>query len=330
MQLVWVIAALIVSASALSEGEYLGQFQRFLSKYKKEYGTPEERTQRFNIFKSNLDFIDQQNKKGLSYTVGVNKFADLTNEEFNRIYLGFRTTNSVRSLKKNGILDVHAPLPSQWDWRDKHAVSSVKDQGQCGSCWSFSAVGSIEGAWAIHTSAKAVSLSEQNVIDCSWNSPYNNTGCDGGDPRTALQYVIDNKGIDTEEGYPYEDYNGGDQETCQYTIFFIGGKITYMIPVISGNETDLAYATLKAPVSVAIYASHQSFQFYQDGIYYEPMCGSTLNSLDHGVLTVGFIDGAWLVKNSWGSDWGMSGYIQMSRDEDNNCGIATYATVAML
>jgi len=191
-------------------------------------------------------------------------------------------------------------------------------------------VGAIEGSWSIHINSLAHSLSEQNIVDCSWGNPYDNQGCDGGDTRSALQYVIDNKGIDTEEGYPYEDYNGGDQENCTYTIYFIGGWITGMIPVITQNETDLAYATLKSTVSVAIDASHNSFQFYTDGIYYEPMCGNQLSDLDHGVLVVGFEEDSWTVKNSWGQDWGWGGYINMARNEGNNCGIATYATVAVV
>jgi len=171
----------------------------------------------------------------------------------------------------------------------------------------------------------------KNLLDCTWNLPYNNTGCDGGDMRTALQYVIDNKGIDTESSYPYVDWNGGDQENCTYSKSSIGATIKAVLDVVSGNETDLAYAVITCPVSVAIDASQDSFADYEGGIYYEPNCESDINDLDHGVLVVGYgsdgSDDYWIVKNSWGPVWGMEGYILMSRNQDNNCGIATYATV---
>jgi len=165
------------------------------------------------------------------------------------------------------------------------------------------------------------------LID-SWNAPYNNEGCDGGDMRSAMQYIIDVMGIESEKLYPYEDYNGGDQHKCSYTVTKRVARISGMVNVTEGNETDLAYAILVTPVSVAIDASQQSFQYYTFGIYYEPFCGNTEDDLDHGVLAVGFGDGFYIVKNSWGTGWGNSGYILMSRNADNNCGIATYATYA--
>jgi len=146
--------------------------------------------------------------------------------------------------------------------------------------------------------------------------------------RSALQYIIDVMGIETEKIYPYEDYGGGGQHKCRYTVTQRAAKISGMVNVSEGNETELAYAILVAPVSVAIDASQQSFQYYENGIYYEPFCHNKVDDLDHGVLAVGFGDGYYMVKNSWGSGWGWMGYIKMSRNEDNNCGIATYATYA--
>jgi len=171
-------------------------------------------------------------------------------------------------------------------------------------------------------------LTEQQIIDCSWNAPYNNLGCDGGDMRSALQYIIDVMGIESEKLYPYEDYNGGGKHKCQYTVTKRVTRINGMVNVSEGNETDLAYAIVVAPVSVAIDASQESFQYYQGGVYYEPFCGNTIDDLDHGVLAVGYADSYYIVKNSWGSGWGWSGYIMMSRNHNNNCGIATYATYA--
>jgi len=262
----------------------------------------------------------------------INKFADITTEEFRSQYLGFKPSkNALKNSNKN--IDVHrydnvADPPTAWDWRDFNVVSYVKNQGQCGSCWSFSATGCIEGAWAIATN-NLTSLSEQNIIDCTWSPPYNNTGCEGGDMRAAMQYVINNKGIDSEDSYPYEDVEGGEQEACAYNPKNNAASILSMVDVISGNETDLYYAAYFSPVSVAIDASAESFQFYESGVYSSVECESGMEALDHGVLVVGYGDGYWLVKNSWGSDWGMDGYIQMARDDDNMCGIATYATYSI-
>jgi len=321
-------ASFVVVASARSEASYAKEFSNFVTKFHKKYDSKEETTRRFGIFSEKLDQIDAHNAQKKSFTRGINKFSDLTAEEY-RQYLGF-------------VASPHAPknphktsgnnfkLPTSVDWRNESAVTDIKDQGQCGSCWAFSTTGTIEGFHAIH-SKNLVSLSEQNLIDCTWGEPYNNTGCDGGDMRTSLQYVVNNKGIDTEDSYSYDDYYGGDQENCSYTKSGIGATISAFMDVVSGNETDLAYAVLGCPVSVAIDASQDSFQDYDGGIYYEPACNSDLNDLDHGVLVVGYgsedDDDYWIVKNSWGPEWGMEGFILMSRNQDNNCGIATYATV---
>jgi len=319
-----------VNGAFFSEEEYQRKFKEFVFAHSKVYSSPSEAKLRYQIFKDNVDYIERHNSQGRSFGLAVNRFADLTNEEYRRTYLGFKASRNTPDRTSNIGNEKVGKLPDSWDWRDHKAVTDVKDQGQCGSCWSFSAVGAIEGAWAIKTKGKYLtSLSEQNIIDCSWDPPYNNTGCDGGDTRSALQYVIDNLGIDKEDLYPYEDYNGGDREQCEYTLYNIGGRISKMISVIYFNETDLAYKALQSPVSVAIDASHKSFQLYSWGIYDEPMCQNDLNDLDHGVLVVGFGDGYWQVKNSWGTEWGNDGYIMMSRDEDNQCGIATYATIAV-
>jgi len=318
---------LLWSFSFCLESEiYRKEFASFCSKYEKVY-TPEEQSIRFQVFKDNLDFIYAHNNKSPkpSFTVNVNQFADLTVEEFSSIYL--RTRATVKKTHTTSSIQVNG-LPNNVDWRDKHAVTFVKDQGQCGSCYSFSTTGAVEGAWAI-AKGKLKSLSEQNILDCTWKPPYNNTGCDGGDPRESMQYIIDNKGIDTEDSYPYEDYNGGDQDPCTYNPKNSVATISSMLFVIQGNETDLAVASTIGTVSVAIDASHSSFQFYQGGVYSEPMCSSNLADLDHAVLVVGYdTDGEyWNVKNSWGPGWGFEGYIWMSKDNDNNCGIATYATL---
>jgi len=208
------------------------------------------------------------------------------------------------------------------DWVSKGAVTGIKNQGQCGSCWSFSTTGSVEGAHFLST-GKLVSLSEQNLVDCSTSE--GNDGCNGGLMDYAFQYIIKNHGIDTEASY---SYTATGPNACHFKAADVGATITSYTDVASGNEAALATAVDKQPVSVAIDASHTSFQLYSSGVYYEPSCSTS--QLDHGVLAVGYgTDGSsdfWYVKNSWGTSWGIKGYIWMSRNRNNNCGIATAAS----
>jgi len=317
------LATLWLAEALHTEMEYKEKFSEFVKKYRKTYSDNNEREMRFRIFKQNVDLIENHNARRTSFRMGINHFADMTNEEYRATYLRFRPDTHQTSPGAIGKDSVS--LPKTVDWRDKNAVTFIKDQGDCGSCWSFSTTGAVEGAWAIATK-NLVSLSEQNIIDCTWNPPYNNTGCNGGDMRTALQYIINNHGIDTEDSYPYADYYGGDQENCEWNPKNSGANISSLVFIAQGNETDLAVQTVLGPVSVAIDASQDSFQYYEGGIYYEPACHNDMDDLDHGVLVVGYGDGYWLVKNSWGPSWGMEGYIMMARDSDNMCGIATYAT----
>jgi len=253
--------------------------------------------------------------------VGINKFADLTSEEFASLYNGMRVTKSY--IPTNKPVVPSGVTGDIVNWANKGAVTPIKNQGQCGSCWSFSATGSMEGAQFIATGT-LTSLSEQNLVDCS--TAQGNDGCNGGLMDQAFQYVISNQGIDTEKSYPY---TATGPNTCEYSSSSIGDTITSFTDVTSGDEGALQTAVTQQPTSVAIDASQTSFQLYTSGVYYEPACSST--SLDHGVLAVGYgTDPSqgdyWVVKNSWGTDWGMNGYIEMSRNKNNNCGIATTAS----
>ena len=195
--------------------------------------------------------------------------------------------------------------------------------GQCGSCWAFSAVASLEGQH-FKASGKLVSLSEQNLVDCS--QAQGNQGCNGGMMDQAFTYIKVNNGIDTEESYPYKAVD----QTCKFNASDVGATDTGFIDITSGNEEDLetAIATV-GPISAAIDSSHSSFQLYKNGIYNEPDCSST--QLDHGVTVVGYgadSSGAkfYIVKNMWGTSWGEQGYVMMSKNNDNNCGIATMSS----
>jgi len=316
-----VLALCVISAHAafLSQDEVARHWINFKRLHNKVYGHDAEHF-RFTIFQKNVERIINHNLEadlGMhSYRLGLNKYADLTAAEFKKQLNGFRPE------LKTPAPAVHysrpGDLPASVDWRDKGYVTPIKDQGQCGSCWAFSAVASLEGQH-FNSSGKLVSLSEQNLVDCV-TVDY---GCGGGLMDDAFKYIISNKGIDTEKSYPYE----AQDDTCRYNKKNIGSTAKSFVDIPTGDEKALqnAVATV-GPISVAIDASQYSFQLYQSGVYDEPNCSSQV--LDHGVTAVGYgttKDGVdfWLVKNSWGTSWGEQGYIQMSRNKNNQCGIAT-------
>lgn len=304
----------------------------FKLEHGKVYHDEVEEMFRRKIYVENKHKIAAHNVRYLqgthTYTLAMNKYGDLLHHEFVAKMNGFKRNYRDRlGINASAFIrpeNVHAP--KEIDWRLKGAVTQVKDQGQCGSCWAFSSTGSLEGQHERKT-GKLVSLSEQNLIDCSKN--YGNDGCGGGLMDQAFAYIKDNKGIDTEESYPYEGVDG----VCRFKRSTIGATCTGFVDIISGNETDLLLAVATVgPVSVAIDASHESFQFYSKGVYNELECSA--EQLDHGVLAVGYgtLEGQdyWLVKNSWGVTWGDKGYIKMSRNMKNQCGIATSASYPLV
>jgi cathepsin L len=313
-----IVLALIALVFAV---DYQTEFNNFKIKYNKVYSTDAEEQSRLEIFSYHLDFVNSWDAESKGFSVAINSFADLSLSEFSSIYNGMNITIEYDT-------SVHSvAVPSQVEgdivnWVTKGAVTGIKNQGQCGSCWSFSTTGSTEGAHFLATGS-LVSLSEQNLVDCS--VPEGNDGCNGGLMDSAFQYIIKNHGIDTEASYPY---TATGPNACHFKAADVGATITGFKDVATGSEADLQTAVDKQPTSVAIDASHASFQLYSTGIYYEPACSST--QLDHGVLAVGYgtqgTDNYWRVKNSWGTDWGMKGYILMSKDRKNNCGIATSAS----
>jgi cathepsin L len=315
------LALFAYTFAALSEEQYQISFVNWMKTHDRSYAH-DQFFERYNIFKKNLDFIEEFNSKGL-HQVAMNQFGDMTVEEFAALHNGFKMPSAehlaaIETMPIEGI-----ELPSSKDWRQDGAVTQVKNQGQCGSCWSFSTTGSIEGCHKL-SGKDLVALSEKNLMDCSWS--YGNMGCNGGLMTQAMQYVIANNGLDTESSYPYSPVSSHD---CRFSKSSIGSTLSSFKNVQQGSESGLQEAVSKGPVSVAIDASHMSFQFYSSGVYYEPDCSST--QLDHGVLAIGWgtedSQDYWLVKNSWGESWGLQGYIKMARNKNNNCGIATSATL---
>jgi len=328
--LVFVVALTAVGCHAIGLEELFEvEWLHFKVKHSKSYGHSTEENWRKKVFLDNSHYIAQHNlrhAKGEStFQMAMNEFGDLLHHEFIAVRNGLLRTGKTR----HGIMfeEVSGDLPHHWDWRTKGVVTDVKNQGQCGSCWSFSTTGALEGALAIKTK-NLVSLSEQNLVDCS--TEYGNNGCNGGMMDNAFEYIKENHGIDSEESYPYTAQDG----KCKYNPRNKGGSDRGFVDIPAGNETALAFALWKkGPVSVAIDASQRSFQFYHDGVYDEPECSS--ESLDHGVLAVGFgsdSDGEefYIVKNSWDVVWGKKGYIYMSRNKENQCGIASSASYPLV
>ncbi|KAF0290772.1 Cathepsin L [Amphibalanus amphitrite] len=311
-------AVLVLLVGAASSFVEQSEWNNFKLKHAKSYANPIEEFYRMKVYADNKAYIEQHMKEHAegkhTFTVALNKFADLTTEEWSRQYKGLKmgSTTPHKAYEPSG-----KTAPSSMDWRQYGVVTGVKDQGQCGSCWSFSATGALEGAWA-RAGNSLISLSEQQLVDCS--RPYGNQGCNGGWMDQAFQYIYDNGGIQSEASYPYEARDGSCRAYGQSVA-----RLNGWVDIPSGDENSMMDALGSwGPVSVAIDASKQSFQFYSSGIYYEPSCSSQY--LDHGVLAVGYGDGYWLVKNSWGTGWGQSGYIYMTRNGSNQCGIATTAS----
>ncbi|XP_061651837.1 cathepsin L.1 [Phyllopteryx taeniolatus] len=334
MKLLLLAAAFLAVASCASISLEDLEFHAWKLKFGKYYSSPSEESVRKTIWLSNRRLVLVHNimaDQGIkSYRLGMTFFADLENEEYKRQVSQRCLLHFNKTIPRGGSTFLPLPhgadLPRTVDWRNKGYVTDVKDQKQCGSCWAFSTTGSLEGQ-TFRKTGKLVSLSEQQLVDCSGD--FGNTGCMGGLMDDAFQYIRSNGGIDTEESYPYQAEDG----ECHYNPANIGATCTGYVDVKEGDEGALkeAVATV-GPVSVAIDASHESFQLYESGLYDEPECSSS--ELDHGVLAVGYgTDNGrdyWLVKNSWGLQWGDKGYIMMSRNKHNQCGIATAASYPLV
>merc|ERR1712071_108669 len=310
-------------------------WEEFKDKYTKEYDDANEEDYRKNVWSSNVGFISSHNaeyENGLhDFSVGENEFADMTPDEITSYFNGLTMEES----RQTGMIffsDVSMEsLPTEVDWRKNGSVTPVKNQGHCGSCWAFSATGSLEGAHFAKT-GKLVSLSEQNLVDCA--AKEGNHGCMGGLMDLAFKYVKDNGGIDTEASYNYTAKTG---KQCLFNKTNIGATLVNWRDVKTGSEEDLESAVAQiGPISVGIDAAHKGFQMYKEGVYYSAMCSS--KRLDHGVLAVGygsrmvssFKQEYWIVKNSWGESWGNKGYIWMAKGLNNMCGIATQASFPMV
>ncbi|XP_062006205.1 ervatamin-B-like [Rosa rugosa] len=312
---------------------FLKTFEQWMAQFGRTYGDNAEKERRLTIFMKNLLFVNNFNSQGnKTYKLSVNLFSDMANEEFLGLYTGFQAPNVTlnsssfrgqRNIKSFRYQDLsETDVPTRIDWREQGAVTPVKEQGQCSSCWAFSAVAAIEGITKIKSN-KLMSLSEQQLVDC--NRDQINKGCGGGNMEDAFKYINDNGGITSEENYQYK----GAEETCDTTkTTEYAAKINGYEMVPPNSENDLLKAVAKQPVSVAIDADGDEFRAYTSGVF-SGNCGTNLT---HAVTIVGFgmtEEGTnyWLVKNSWGETWGEKGYMRILRNAGppgGLCGIAMY------
>ena len=290
--IVFVLFAVALATSL----RYENTFSAFEARYGKNYINEAERTFRGKVFAYNMEWAKKMNSEGHPYTVGATPFADMTNQEFSAskmcgCMLKPKITKPATPIMKRALEAV--------DWREKGAVTPVKNQASCGSCWAFSATGALEGGNFV-ANGKLISLSEQQLVDCDPRS----RGCDGGLMTSAFKYVM-KKGLCTEEDYPYH----AKDEECKFEQCTPAIDIKRFEIVPENDGEALKQAVSKAPVSVTVDADSSVFQMYTGGVVDSTACGTDQN---HGVLAVGYTDEYWIVKNSWGPDWGDKGYIKIA------------------
>ncbi|XP_022777317.1 ervatamin-B-like [Durio zibethinus] len=319
-----IVSGALASASSriLDETILAEKYKQWMVQHGRTYEMKEEENMRFEIFKKNLEYIENFNNMGnQTYKLSTNEYADLTNEEFLAYYAGYKIFPSKISFKtKRFKYENLTNVPASIDWRKKGAVTQIKDQGACGSCWAFSAVAAVEGVIKIKT-GQLFSLSEQQLVDCA--RIHKTQGCYGGWMDDAFEYIVKNHGLAKETKYPYTSKDGN----CSHRKAAVRAvQINGYEDVPHKDEEALLKAASQQPVSVCLNSKGPEFQFYSGGVFTGP-CGTSLN---HAVAIVGYgksEDGTkyWLIKNSWGKSWGESGYMRIKRDVASKkglCGIA--------
>ncbi|CAG7723564.1 unnamed protein product, partial [Allacma fusca] len=311
------------------KGYEVAMFGKFLDTFNKKYDNPEEYKYRLGVFRENMKKVKllQENEQGTA-TYGATVFADLTEEEFSERHLGLRPDLRQKGKIKKAKIPLLRKLPVEFDWRNYSAVTPVKNQGTCGSCWAFSVTGNIEGLYA-RKYQNLEEFSEQELVDCDTLDE----GCGGGLPENAYKAIQKLGGLETESAYPYDGRN----EKCQFKSDLAKAQVTGFVE-ISKNETEMAAWLVKnGPISIGINAN--AMQFYFGGVSHPFKFLCSPKQLDHGVLVVGY--GVhnypmfnrtlpyWTVKNSWGTRWGEQGYYRVYRG-DGTCGVNQMATSAVI
>ena len=309
---------------------FLDRFHAWADTFKIRFRDEAHKMQVYAKWSANDKFIETTNAQNLTYVLGHNQFSGMDSVEFKE-YLGFSNEKLTENLR--GFLNAESivvkmeknvelsSLPSSIDWVDLGAVTPVKDQGQCGSCWSFSTTGSLEGAYFV-TYGELLSFSEQQLVDCdNWKNGGRDHGCNGGLMDNAFNWIHSNGGLCSESAYPYVSGTTETAGTCTTTCSVNSkSKVQSYVDVTASSDTAMMTALSKQPVSVAIEADQASFQLYKSGVF----TGSCGTNLDHGVLVVGYGTESgsdyYKVKNSWGTSWGLDGYILLGRGSSYNSG----------
>jgi cathepsin L len=324
---IFVVFALTFSCALAYGVETDEEWNLWKKTYNKQYSRSGELTRRL-IWEQNLRTVKEHNLEAdrgtYTYWLGMNQYADKTVNEFSSLMKTYYSMNEGKRGQTRSIFtyDPNLKVPDTVDWRDKGYVTPVKNQGQCEACWAFAALGAIEGQY-FNATGKLVSFAAQQLVDCAGEE--GGLGCVGGFAYNGFDYAKAVGGVEAEDSYPYED----DDNKCRFDVTKALAKVTGYTNITSKDENALqqAVATI-GPITVAIDSSHPSFQLYKSGIYHQLFCSEKV--LDRSLLVVGYgIDSGkdyWLVKNSWGTEWGEQGYIRMTRNKHNECGIATAAS----
>uniref|UniRef100_A0A8C1JUN7 Pro-cathepsin H n=1 Tax=Cyprinus carpio TaxID=7962 RepID=A0A8C1JUN7_CYPCA len=305
---------LLVAPYLFVTDEYL--FKSWMSQYNKKYEI-NEYYQRLQIFLDNKKKIERHNAGNHKFSMGLNQFSDMTFAEFKKSYLLTEPQNC--SATRGNHLSSNGPYPDTIDWRTKgNYVTNVKNQGPCGSCWTFSTTGCLESVTAIAT-GKLLQLAEQQLVDCA--GAFDNHGCKGGLPSHAFEYIMYNKGLMTEQDYPYKAKEG----ECRFKPELAAAFVKDVVNITKYDEMGMVDAVARLnPVSFA-YEVTSDFMQYKDGIYTSTVCHNTTDKVNHAVLAVGYAEQNgtpyWIVKNSWGTYWGINGYFYIERGK-NMCGLA--------
>ena len=313
----------------------ISRFEKWVNEFKIAIETDEQYSSILEKWVSNNKFIEEINAKNLTFTLGHNQFSGMDSNDFSK-YLGisgilYADNNiNIKSIASN------STLPETVNWIDNGAVTNVKDQGQCGSCWSFSTTGALEGAYYVKY-GMLESFSEQQLVDCdNIRNGGKDLGCKGGLMDNAFTWIGDNNGLCYENDYPYISGQTKSSGSCKTSCKNIkNSKITEFVDIIKSSDTEMMSAVAQQPVSIAIQADQREFQLYKSGVF-TASCGV---DLDHGVLVVGYgtennLD-YYLVKNSWSTTWGDKGYIKLGRGKqynngDGQCGLLLQGSYPVL
>ncbi|GAB6033787.1 hypothetical protein CHUAL_013955 [Chamberlinius hualienensis] len=307
----------------------MDMFKKFTTTYNKKYVNRREYIKRFGIFLDNMKKVNklQETERGTA-VYGATQFADLTAEEFRRYHLGLNPAMKASNRRAKLAETPSVELPSSFDWRDHNAVTPVKNQGMCGSCWAFSVTGNVEGQWAVKHSS-LLSFSEQELVDCDKIDQ----GCNGGYMTNAYEQIMSLGGLESETDYPYK----GVGDKCKLSPSKVEVTLSSYVN-ISQNETEMAqWLSVNGPISIGINAN--AMQFYFGGVSHPWKFLCNPQSIDHGVLIVGYGASSyplfnkslpyWIVKNSWGDSWGEKGYYRVYRG-DGTCGVNLMASSAVV